>query len=86
MRDHRLPPSSCPYCGVVHDAALNTSDNEPPGPGDVTICSECAGLAIVTDSTGARRMPTDAELVAWANHPGVVTARAAVLSVIARRS
>ena len=41
---NQIPPSPCPECGYIHDAALSTDQGQPPRPGDFSICSNCAAL------------------------------------------
>jgi hypothetical protein len=42
---HRVPPSRCPDCDRVQDAAGDVyGHGEAPKPGDVTVCLDCAAV------------------------------------------
>ena len=60
-----IPPSSCPTCGAILDAATGVKDmaiddDLVPSPGDGTVCARCGGLAIFDKRLHLRR-PTSAE-------------------------
>jgi hypothetical protein len=58
LRDTRLPPSPCPYCGKVNDGALAADLDKPdasPSPGDITVCIECASPLIFTEALRLRK-------------------------------
>lgn len=41
----KVPPSACPKCGDVHDAATASDlSDEAPEPGDFTICVNCGSI------------------------------------------
>jgi len=50
----------CPHCGYMVDSQMGVAMKGTPhrkaGPGDVSICIECAGLAIFTETMGQRKM------------------------------
>ncbi len=63
LRDHHLPNTKCPNCEAEIDAALDTTSDDPPRPGDFVVCIECAtvnkfGKGFTIEST------TGAELAA----------------------
>ena len=40
----RLTPRFCPVCFTVLDAAMNLECDDPPAPGDFTICIGCRSI------------------------------------------
>ena len=42
MRGHHLPNTKCLNCEAEIDAALDTTSDDPPRPGDFVVCIECA--------------------------------------------
>lgn len=47
MTTHVTPDMTCPMCGYVSDRASSvTADNEPPEPGDVTVCCGCGAILL----------------------------------------
>jgi hypothetical protein len=65
----RLPPSACPGCGRVHDAATGTV-NRAPRDGSISVCIACGAVAIF--EAGRLRAPTPAEAAEVANDPRVL--------------
>lgn len=44
-RKDRLPPSECPFCGELLDAATPTENkNWRPEPGDISMCINCTSF------------------------------------------
>lgn len=71
-----IPPSSCPTCGAILDAAtgmerMTIADHLEPSPGDGTVCIRCGGLAIF-DKRLALRRPTSAERRELLRRPEIV--------------
>lgn len=54
-----MPPTKCPVCTKVLDAATSTTGNHKPGPGDVTICIYCQTWLRFTDDLGLRLFRQD---------------------------
>jgi hypothetical protein len=75
----RRAPAPCPYCGRVTDAdsQFPTDEDAVPGPGDVSVCFYCAGIALYTE-TGFRK-PTDEERAELLDEPDVIATAAAIL-------
>ena len=44
MSTTRVPPTPCPVCTSLNDAATGTDHNDPPRPGDLTICVTCGAI------------------------------------------
>ena len=70
------PPSSCPTCGAILDAATGIKDmavahHLEPKPGDRTVCYQCGGLAIFDKRLMLRR-PTSAERREMLRKPEIV--------------
>lgn len=82
MKDHRVAPAPCPYCGTRLDGAFNTGDDAAPTKGDVTICAYCAGLCVFDGEPLALRFPTDDEAADMVRDPRVERARQAVMSTL----
>lgn len=61
MRTTHLPPSRCPGCGYLMDAASDAEGNARPVPGDISICFGC-GTAVCFDDE-LRLAPLPADLV-----------------------
>jgi len=40
----QLEKDTCPACGYTLDAATGVQGNEIPGPGDISICINCASV------------------------------------------
>lgn len=56
MRSTQVPDAPCPHCGARLDGALNVSGDEPPEPGDFSVCIKCGGLAVFTQLLGLREV------------------------------
>lgn len=41
---HRLQPVACPVCFTKLDAATNVGGDDPPRPGDFTVCIQCCNV------------------------------------------
>lgn len=41
LPDHSLPESACPFCGHKMDHAFSTQTDNPPTPGDFSLCIRC---------------------------------------------
>ena len=56
-RTTRVPPSPCPYCGFVCDAAtgVREEDDVPTAEDSVTVCIECASILFFNDDLTLRR-------------------------------
>lgn len=57
---HRLSSHSCPRCGHTMDCASGLSGDRPPGPGDISLCINCGGIALYTEDLQLRE-PTGGE-------------------------
>lgn len=58
----RLPSSACTRCGKkVDDATSLTSDDDRPGPGDITLCINCCHIMTYADDLTVRNL-TGAEI------------------------
>lgn len=58
LHDH-----TCPYCGTAHDCSTAVANDKlRPSSGDVSICAQCAGLALFDDDLQLRK-PTEKEQV-----------------------
>lgn len=72
-----IPPSPCPNCGKVLDAATGVdkrrrpNDRMVPRPGNVSVCISC-GHICVFDKKLRLRNPTEAEMVQIAGDPRVI--------------
>ena len=44
MSDHDVPPSMCPRCGRLANAAMEVGGERAPNPGDLGVCINCAGV------------------------------------------
>jgi len=40
----RMPATACPTCFMMLDGVTSMEGQEPPKPGDYTICAKCASL------------------------------------------
>ena len=78
MSDHDLPRDNCPHCGKEFTGHMNASGEEPPKPGDASICIVCANLSIF-DATLRLRKPTDEEKREALDDPLFARATSAVL-------
>ena len=80
MTTVRRPSTACPYCSKENDAATpaGTDAEAVPGPGDVSVCFYCGGIAVFTE-TGLRK-PTDAERADLLEDPLVIEAAGRVLA------
>ena len=54
--DHRVPGSRCPLCGHKLDAAMGIDSDEPPDPGDYSVCINCASPLVYNDDLSLRLM------------------------------
>lgn len=45
MKNNYVPESSCPFCNVNHDQALDPKGNNTPKIGDISVCSDCGGMS-----------------------------------------
>lgn len=63
-RTRRLPLQRCPTCGHPLNAGTTLSQNGTPPPGQPlwAVCTWCAGLAVLDQTTQTLRLPTNAEL------------------------
>ena len=59
-KDHKTEPSPCPFCGSDQDGHTGIDNDEPPAPGDISICVECHCLSIYGPGLELRK-PTDDE-------------------------
>jgi hypothetical protein len=67
----RLPPTSCPYCDGLLDAASAFESSAKPKPGNLTVCIYCAKVVVFAEGLGLRR-PEPGELeAAYAARPGL---------------
>ena len=59
MRDeaHLVPPSPCPGCGMVLDAANAADDTLParPRPGDLSVCVHCCAMLAYNEDLTLRQ-------------------------------
>ena len=78
------PPTPCPYCGTMTDAAAGITGADLPDPGDAGLCGYCAGL-LVYDVARRPREPTEAELPDLLADRRLVTAQAVLREAIRRR-
>jgi hypothetical protein len=75
-RDPRegVKPSPCTACGKVMDSAsIAETGDDPPSPGDVSICFYCHHLMAFADDMTLRDL-TDEEIRDVAGDPRIVTA------------
>jgi hypothetical protein len=50
MSSHEMPLAQCPRCFARLDRAGEIDDKDlQPGPGDITVCLHCGGIAMFTD-------------------------------------
>lgn len=58
MKQHKLPPIRCPFCGSLCDGATNAQvgQSNPPDSGDITMCIVCSGVCVYTDDLTLRKM------------------------------
>jgi hypothetical protein len=54
MASHELPQSVC-SCGHLLDGATGMAHNDPPNPGDVSLCFYCGRLNIFNDDLTLRQ-------------------------------
>ena len=60
--ERRVPPSPCPCCAAVLDMSGDVfADGPPAGPGDFTLCVECAAI-LVFGSDMQLRVPRRSEV------------------------
>ena len=50
-----IPPSTCPTCGDIHDAAVEVAGRGRPRPGDLTVCFGCGTILVFTEKLAERR-------------------------------
>lgn len=62
MRDFKIPSSSCPNCGHIHNGALAANSDVPPKPGDFTICMDCRAVSVY-DADMSLKEPSEADLL-----------------------
>ena len=55
MPAHGTPPSLCPYCGNLLDAANNIYARRAPCGGDWTVCLHCTKVLIFCDDLTVRK-------------------------------
>ena len=67
---HGTPPSLCPYCGNLLDAASNVYARRAPRGGDWTVCLHCTKVLIFCDDLTVRK-PKPGELQADYSDPRV---------------
>lgn len=80
--------SICPWCGKKNEVNRGVGHDEPPKPGDVSICFECTQPGIYEAMDGAEvtmRKPSGQELDALSNDPNVIAAIFALMSMKASR-
>ena len=67
--------TTCPGCGVEHDALaiINTDEPGQPEPGDVSLCIHCGEPSVFDDNLNLRE-PTKAERDHLFSHPALVDA------------
>lgn len=81
--DHFTPTRRCPNCGYEVDGAMAVTGPEPPEDGDVSICINCAYVAVFDHlAPGGQRAPNPTEQRAFDRSLAVRTAVAAVLHVL----
>ena len=56
---HKIKDSTCPECGHVADGATGAGNNTTAKPGDVSLCIECACVAIFDEDLQRRKPTTD---------------------------
>jgi hypothetical protein len=56
----QLKATPCPECRYKLDAATAAFSHAKPGPGDVTVCINCAALLEFTDELGLKACNTHA--------------------------
>ena len=56
-----IPPTPCPRCKRVNDAAEILPGLPPPGPGTLAVCWSCTALLILGDDLRPRLL-TDGEI------------------------
>lgn len=71
----KLAADGCPVCHHKLDAASNAGpdDDTPPGPGDFTVCINCASVLVFSDDMTLRRpeaedmigLPMEVTLQLW---------------------
>ena len=73
MKNHPTKDQPCINCGEIICAALNTTDNNAPFPGALSICADCGHLMVFADDMSFRE-PTAEEMVNLAGHKDVLDA------------
>ena len=68
---HHVPPSVCPSCGAINDAATDPTGKAAPKPGDISLCFRCGHLCAFADDLTLRAL-TDAEMIDIAGDPMIV--------------
>ena len=61
MKTHILEIASCPSCGAKLDAASTVDEENPPVPGDVTVCLDCGVTLVFGDGLALRKFRRDEE-------------------------
>lgn len=60
--DYEVIPSPCPNCKKVSDMAYGPNSDDPPTPGDVSICLYCQSISVF-DEDLILREPTEEEIL-----------------------
>lgn len=81
--DHRIRSQPCPKCGHWLEAAANMTGGGAPGPGDLTLCINCAAILRFLPELDLEEISL-AE-VPWENRADVEKVGLAILVVNARR-
>jgi hypothetical protein len=59
---------NCPACGAYVNGTTNTTNIEPPSPGDRAVCIFCQSINVY-DENLKQRLPTEAEAMEHAASP-----------------
>jgi hypothetical protein len=85
MKDYPTPESLCPACGYRMDASVIASlEDQPPRPGDISLCGRCGKVMIFSDDLTLRR-PTALERKIFLKHPMREVARKVITAVGVKR-
>lgn len=60
MKQTAIPKQACPYCGYEFDTSASVYCSASPKPGDISICLNCAKVAVF-DKDLTQRLPTAEE-------------------------
>lgn len=74
----------CPWCGKKNEVNRGVGHDEPPSPGDVSICFECTQLGVYDDEMRMRK-PTAEEAVVLSTDPNVIAGVFALMALKAKR-